>query len=532
MNAMVDLPRLVFIGCVSLALARASSGLEGAQVGDVGANTKAAVAAQDSYAGNAPSDAVSGSVVQVFATVRYPNLAKPWSKGSPQEVSGSGTVIEGRRILTNSHVVLYASQIQIQGHGGGDRISAAIESIAPGIDLAVLKLDDESFFDTHPALVRANEVPRIKDPVLVYGYPAGGTNLSVTKGIVSRIEFAGYNAPVSGLRIQIDAAINHGNSGGPAVVGDKMIGLAFSFLNGAQNIGYIIPTEEINLFLRGVAAGGYKGKPAEFSSLQTLENPALRRFLGIPPAVHGVAIQRPGSPDPGYPLKKWDLITRIGDTPVDDQGMVQLEGDLRVSFSYMIQRVVKNDTVPLKVVRGGKQIAVTVPVERNHQGLFPDLAGAYPSYFILGPIVFSQATWQLVSGIDSSNWFSSMLDQRQSPLVTRQADLPSFAGEGIVFVPSPFFPHALAKGYSDPEMRVVSSVNGTSVKNLLHLVEIIRDSRDPYVSIEFADIHCDRLVFPRAEMIAATNQILADNGVRNQGSEDAMKAWNARAPAP
>ena len=79
----------------------------------------------------------------------------------------------------------------------------------------MLKLDDDSFFDAHPPLPRAAKLPEIKDAVMVYGYPEGGTSLSITKGIVSRIEFVPYNAPVSGLRIQIDAAINPGNSGGP-----------------------------------------------------------------------------------------------------------------------------------------------------------------------------------------------------------------------------------------------------------------------------------------------------------------------------
>ena len=73
---------------------------------------------------------------------------------------------------------------------------------------------------------------------------------------MSRIEFTNYNYPVSGLRIQIDAAINPGNSGGPAVAGNTMIGLAFSHLGGAENIGYIIPCEEIDeLFLKDIARG-------------------------------------------------------------------------------------------------------------------------------------------------------------------------------------------------------------------------------------------------------------------------------------
>src|SRR5262249_124144 len=140
--------------------------------------------------------------------------------------------------------------------------SAHVESISPGIDLAVLRLDDETFFATHPPLKQADSLPSVKDPVLVYGFPTGGTSLSITKGIVSRIEFAGYNYPMAGLRIQIDAAINPGNSGGPAVANDRMIGLAFSRLGGgAENIGYIIPCEEINLFLKGVAGGKTYQKP-------------------------------------------------------------------------------------------------------------------------------------------------------------------------------------------------------------------------------------------------------------------------------
>src|SRR5438552_3906903 len=98
----------------------------------------------------AKSTAVENAVVKVFCTERYPDPYKPWTKQSPSEVTGSGVVIEGKRILSNAHVVLYASQIQIQANQAGDKLAATVEAIAPGIDLAVLRLDDESFFDTHP----------------------------------------------------------------------------------------------------------------------------------------------------------------------------------------------------------------------------------------------------------------------------------------------------------------------------------------------------------------------------------------------
>ncbi len=238
----------------------------------------------------------------------------------------------------------------------------SVLAIAPGIDLAVLQLDDPSFFDTHPPVARASKLPQIKDPVLAYGFPTGGSSLSITKGIVSRIEFASYNYPVSGLRIQIDAAINPGNSGGPAIAGDKMIGLAFSRLGGdSQNIGYIIPNEEVDLFLKDIAGGHYVGKASMHDDLQTLENPALREYLKLDKGVEGMVVHRPDKSDASYPLKEWDVLTRIGDTPIDNQGMVKIDKDLRVSFGYMIQKVAKDGKLPLTVVRAGKTLKVELP---------------------------------------------------------------------------------------------------------------------------------------------------------------------------
>jgi S1-C subfamily serine protease len=479
-----------------------------------------------------PSSAIENSVVKVFCTARYPDLAKPWTKMVPTEVSGSGVIIDGKRILTNAHVVLYASQVQVQPNQGGDKISATVAAIAPGIDLAVLKLDDEKFFDSHQPLSRAQKLPEVRDAVTVYGYPTGGTSLSVTKGIVSRIEFALYNFPVKGLRIQIDAAINPGNSGGPAVVGDKMIGLAFSHLGNAQNIGYIIPSEEIELFLQDIGDGHYEGKPAMYDHLQTLENPALRSFLKLDNSVKGMVVHQPATSDASYPLKEWDVITKIGDAPVDDQGMIKAEANLQVNFQYLVQKVTKNGKLPLTVVRAGKEAHVELPVSPNLPLAIPDSRGMYPSYFVFGPLVFSEATVQVVTGLAKGSkgvdWMLG-LSYAGSPLVTRYGDKAAFEGERIVFFSSPFFPHKLAQGYGNPSPQVIKTVNRRPVKNLASLVEFLRDSKDEFITIEFNSRGGETLVFPRKEMVAATDAILTDNGVRSQGSADMLSIWTTPA---
>jgi len=477
--------------------------------------------------------AVENALVKIFSTVRRPDLGHPWTKGSPQEITASGVVIEGRRILTNAHAVLYASQVQVRANQSGDKLSATVEAVAPGIDLAVLKLEDESFFETHPPLERAGALPQIKDPVLVYGYPVGGTSLSITKGIVSRIEFTSYNFPVSGLRVQIDAAINPGNSGGPALVGDKMIGLAFSHVATAQNIGYIIPCEEIELFLKDIADGHYDGKPALFDECNTLESPALRAFLKLDKSVEGAVVREVFSADPSYPLKQWDVITKIGGTAVDDQGMIKLGDNLRVRFTYLVQKLAQDGKVAVTVIRAGKELAIPVPVSPTRPRLIPFLQGTYPSYFIFGPIVFSPAADEFISTITAGTGGSTMsaiLSFQSNPLITRRGDQPAFAGEELVVVPAPFFPHKLSKGFVAPVSRVVKSINGVAVRNFRQLVELLRDSTAEFIVIEFVGHGVETIVLPRIAARAATEEILTDSGIRAQGSADALAVWHAKAP--
>lgn len=479
-----------------------------------------------------PSASIENSVVKVFSTLSHPDLYRPWTKQPPTEITGTGTIIPGKRILTNAHMVLYASQIEIQANQAGDKIAATVESVAPGIDLALLKIDDDKFFESHPPVPLRKALPDVKEPVLVYGYPTGGASLSITKGIISRIEFAPYTMSVQGLRIQIDAAINPGNSGGPAVVGDEMIGLAFSHLVNAQNIGYIIPCDEIELFLNEIADGRYDGKPAMFDDLQTLENPALRSFLKLDPNIKGTVVHRPFSDDKNYPLKEWDVVTRIGDTSVDDQGMVKLNDNLRVRFQYLIQKIAKGNKVALTVVRAGKEVKVDLPLLARRPLVIPDLEGTYPSYFIYGPLVFSEATTDFI-GMSARNnkppAFLATLAVNGSPLFSRIGDKPAFTGERLVVVSSPFFPNKLAAGYGNPAWQVVKTLNGRAVKNLGQLVEVLHDLKDDFVTIGFnARNGGESVVFPRAEMISVTESILTDNGIRNQGSPDTLAIWTTK----
>ncbi len=476
------------------------------------------------------SDNIRNSVVKIFTTFRAPDPVRPWLKQPSRDATGTGMVLEGNRILTNAHVVQHAVQVQVQAYQSSDKLNAKVVAITPEMDLAVLTLEDTSFFETHKPLALAEELPKAQDSVSVYGYPTGGNELSVTKGIVSRIEFDVYNYLSFGLRIQVDAAINPGNSGGPALVGDKVIGLAFSKLGGADNIGYIIPAEEIRLFLEDIKDGKYDGKPKLLDEFVTLENPAIRAKLKLDRATTGVRVQIPGSTEPGYPLHPDDIVTKIGTHAIDNTGRVRLDGDRLINFSYLVQKLSKDNKVPVTIVRGGESKEVEVPVGPDRDvWLIPYLRGKYPSYFIYGPLVFSEATDEFMNILSRLPNSLQVLGFQGSPLAARFGQRPSFPGERLVVVVHPMFTHPIVQGYSNPFMRVVASVNGVKPKNLAHLVETLRDLKDEFVTFEFEGTRgVETIVLRREEALKATEDVLNDNGIRQETSEDLRDVWRGR----
>jgi S1-C subfamily serine protease len=468
------------------------------------------------------------SVVRILATQRFPNLLKPWMKQEPREITGTGVVIDGQRILTNAHLVTYAKQIYVEPYQSSDKLAATVERLAPGIDLAVLKVEDKTFWKNRPAVPRAADLPEGKDAVSIYGYPVGGSSLAVTKGTVTRINYGllGSQPPMEygllgsemGPYIQIDAAVNPGNSGGPALVKDRMIGVVFGSSLEGQNIGYVIPNEEIDYFLQR-RGGSRDHKPRIVDELQSLHNDALRNKLKLAKSVRGVLVRAPASADSSYPLKKGDVLTHIGPYEIDNDGVIRVKDDLRLVFQYIVPKLARQNRVPLTILRQGRSREIELPVVCEERELLRELHGKYPSYFVYGPLVFSPASAPLARAL-----YDQELVPRGSPLLSRGDKDVAFDGEELVVVTS-MLPHRIGKGYGDPSGRVVKQVNGVKIRNLRHMVETLRRVADQYVEFEFHEKYVETLVFDRAEVLAAMEDILSDNSIGQQCSADLRAVW-------
>src|ERR1700757_1445215 len=315
-----------------------------------------------------PKFDVHKSIVRITTTAQEPDYRVPWNPGSISTGIGAGFVIDGNRILTNAHVVSNGRFISVQRENDPRQYSGQVKFVAHDCDLAIVTVSDPNFFKTMEPL-HFGPLPTIQSVVDVYGYPIGGERLSVTQGIVSRIDFESYShsGADSHLAVQIDAAINPGNSGGPVLQNGKVVGIAFQGYSGdvAQNVGFMIPTPVIQRFLADIESGHYNRYVDLSITYFKLLNPAERHALGMPDNEQGVMVSSVSSEGSSVgALQQGDVLLTIDDHPIASDGFVQLDGE-RVEMPEIVERKFKGDTVKFGIWRNKTKQTVEIRLKGN-----------------------------------------------------------------------------------------------------------------------------------------------------------------------
>jgi len=311
-------------------------------------------------------DAIVRSVVRIETTSQEPDYRQPWEPGRTRRSSGTGFVVDGNRIMTNAHVVSHARFITVTRSGDPRPYRARVEHIAHDCDLALLTVDYPAFFGGIRPLPIGG-LPVIESTVSVYGFPIGGDRLSVTRGVVSRIDFQPYShsGADAHLAIQIDAAINPGNSGGPVIQDGKVVGVAFQGFRGdvAQNVGYMIPTPVVKRFLADVADGKYDEYVDLALTYYPLFNPAARRALGLTDPENGVLVGTVfGGGSADGKIFPGDVLLAIDGHPIASDGSVELENE-NVELAEIVERKFLGDKVRLKVLRERQLLEVELTLK-------------------------------------------------------------------------------------------------------------------------------------------------------------------------
>mmetsp|Transcript_40595 Transcript_40595/g.129478 ORF Transcript_40595/g.129478 Transcript_40595/m.129478 type:complete len:473 (+) Transcript_40595:134-1552(+) len=334
------------------------------------------------------------SVVKVFCTHTEPNFSLPWQRKRQYQSNSSGFVIGGRRLLTNAHSVEHHTQVKVKRRGSDTKYVATVLATGTECDIAMLTVDDEEFWKGMSP-INFGPLPRLQDAVTVVGYPIGGDTISVTSGVVSRIEVTAYvHGSSELLGVQIDAAINSGNSGGPAFSDNgECVGIAFQSLKheDAENIGYIIPTPVIQHFIQDYEKNHkYTGFPALGIEWQKMENPDLRKALGMKATQKGVLIRRvePTAPCASQ-MARGDILLAFDGVDIACDGTVPFRHGERIGFSYLVSQKYVSETAKLRVLKGGKEVTVSVPLGSPRRLVPVHIAGRPPSYLIVAGLVFT-----------------------------------------------------------------------------------------------------------------------------------------------
>src|SRR5262249_33858815 len=427
-------------------------------------------------------------------------------------MGGSGFVIKGKRVMTNAHVVSWGRQIIVRRYQDPRPYVAEVEYVGHDCDLAVLSVQDSRFFENLDPL-ELGELPKVRSAVVTYGYPAGGEEISYTRGVVSRVELETY-AHIGNRRllsVQTDAAINPGNSGGPVIQDDRVVGVAFQGIPGLENAGFFIPPPVIEHFLKDIEDKHYDGFPHAGLRVTELQNPAYRSLLKLSDDNLGARIDGIlPIPSTQKVLKLDDVLLRVGAFPVASDGTILYQGN-RVSAALAFQLAQSGEQLPLQIWRDGKLKEVSLPM-CVYDG---DRAGGYqyeclPRYFIYGGLVFTPVSLDYLRTLGRSSSEADSADAYYELYYHRSED-PATARPEPVMLASVLADAANAN-VSVRGRTLVDRVNGVRIEKLEDVVRAFDTCTNAYDTIEFVP-HRSLECLERTEVAKVGAEIVKTYGI-------------------
>jgi serine protease Do len=308
---------------------------------------------------------VKDTVVQVFSQVGAIDLLQPYKTPGQYQGTGSGFFInkEGE-LITNAHVVDQAKSVWIQIPSlGKQQIDVDIVGVSPERDIALLKVRPDGMDAIRSVLTEVPYLPlgdsdfvRRADEVMCLGYPLGMQGLKSTVGVVS-----GREAHL----IQIDAPINPGGSGGPSVNHfGQVIGINTLYAPDAQNVGLIIPINELKIVLDDLHNVKLLRKPF-LGILYNNASDRLTKYLGNPePGGLYVVDVYQDSPLCKAGVKKGDQIYEINGHTLDIYGDLSW-GEDKLSILDYVSQIKLGQEIHLVVYRQGKRQDVTFTFDQS-----------------------------------------------------------------------------------------------------------------------------------------------------------------------
>ena len=457
------------------------------------------------------TDKIKSSIVKIYSTHQQYDYRSPWQNGSDYNSTSTGFIVDGNRILTNAHAVLSNRFLQVRKEGESKKYKASVEFISEEYDLALIKVEEAGFFNGTVPL-KFSGIPMNRDKVAIYGYPMGGDKLSITEGIVSRIEHSKYTLTTEKFLIgQTDAAINPGNSGGPVISKGKIVGVAFSGLLGADNIGYFIPTPIVEHFLNDIKDGNYDGMPKLGIIWSELESPSHRKMLGVENTSTGILIKKIKKNSPFEDiLKKGDVLLKLDNYPIEYDGTVEFRKNERTDFNYVVQNKNFGEFLRYEIMRDRKKISGEIKLTKDKIPFDLIKNSSFeepPTYFIYGGLIFEPLTDIYINN---------------SPIKLPE-DVDSIQGlqnkkELVVLVR--VLSDDVNIGYNNYYDAIITRVNGESYTDFRDFVRIVKASDEQFM--KFEDMDGNEVVLDTRQVEERNPEIFQNYSIDREMSADIL----------
>lgn len=450
--------------------------------------------------------------VKIYTTALEYDYQTPWKAPTIEKWTGSGFVIDGKRIITNAHVAGGAIFLEVQLANDSVKYHAKLRALSHDCDLAELEVDSEEFWEkTSPLPIGLT--PSRKQKVEVHGFPRGGEGYCITDGIVSRLENDMYaHGEQILLSSQVSAPINPGNSGGAAISDGKVVGVVHQGINGSQSIGYMIPASVLSHFISQVESNNI-GFPTLGIDTQNLENPYLREQCKMREHDTGILIRSiPGLSCIKGKLQEGDVLMKINGIQIWNDGTVHVEPMKRIDYKYLINSSKIGDEVTFEVLRDGKtcieKVVLTNSLGTTHI-IGPRAFGEQPTYYVIGGgIVVQPVTKNFMS--DTNKSYSNK---------TKEA-----ASDQLVVI-NTILQSEYTQGYDGFHGALITKVNGKEIHNIQEVIEAIQNNHNRLHTLEMQSGKI--IAIPRLPK-SARDEILKAYHIESDRSND-LKVYQVKA---
>ena len=451
-----------------------------------------------------PDHPAESQLVTVRVTYQNWNEYRPWQKSKPGSRRFLGVVVPGNRILVLAQHLDDATLIQVEKFDRPPRVPARIVHSDPQVNLALITVDDPSFFEDLTPV-------DIADSAEGDNYYCASWNngqLVTASCRWSRVVVRSSFVPLfnyAGIYFITD--LKGGGLGEPVFSGNKLVGLGRSQSNDRL---IVFPAEMIQSYLKAVDLPEYPGFAHMGMGWQINRGLAQAKYLGLDGLPRGIRIRNcieGGSAD-GI-LEIDDLLLELDGHPIDSQGDY-----MHPRYGWLDHKLIAaeghyaGDILSAKILRDGKELKVEIPLKNipASSALIPEIrTGQPPPYLIAGGLVFRELDTPYLQAW-GNEWEKSIPARLR---IYKEMESENHSPDARLIVLADVFPDQYNLGYHDMAQNIVTHVNGQPIHSIADMEEAFKHPEGSFHVIEFVPTYdLSKVILDAKEFDSATTRIM------------------------